>query len=292
MADLTVSLIPTADLIAYAQNARLHSDDQVRQIAASITEFGFNSPVLVDASNTLIAGHGRILAAKLLGFEHVPAIRLGHLTPQQARAFRLADNQIALNAKWDESMLAEELRALSDGDFDMNVLGFADSDITRWLALGQDAGGTDEDDDAPEPPTNPVSRPGDVWCMGKHRIGCGSSTDPAHVAWLLEGAKPMLMVTDPPYGVKYDPKWRKEAGVSSAGAATGVVLNDDRADWREAWALFPGGVAYVWHGGLHAGTVSESLAACKFAIRAQIVWVKTRPALSRGHYHWQHEPAL
>ncbi len=100
------------------------------------------------------------------------------------------------------------------------------------------------------------------------------------------------MVTDPPYGVNYDASWRQRAGISSPGAAIGVVTNDDRADWRTAWALFPGNVAYVWHGGLHCAVVEESLAACRLAVRAQIVWVKTRPALSRGHYHWQHEPCF
>jgi len=289
MADLTVSLIPTADLIAYAQNARLHTDAQVRQIAASIGEFGFNNPVLVDATNTLIAGHGRVLAAKRLGLEHVPTIRLGHLTPQQARAFRLADNQIALNAGWDESMLAEELRALNAADFDMNLMGFPDSDLTRLLALDQDAGDTNEDEDAPDPPANPVTLPGDVWCMGKHRIACGSSTDPAHVAALLAGTKPMLMVTDPPYGVNYDPVWRKRVGIDDS-KRMGVVLNDDTADWRDAWALFPGDVAYVWHGGLHAGVVQESLVVSGFDTRAQIIWAKESLVMHRGAYHWQHEP--
>lgn len=128
--------------------------------------------------------------------------------------------------------------------------------------------------------------------VGGHRLVCGDSTTALSVGQALGRLKPRLMVTDPPYGVEYDPSWRLAAGKGSAGSATGKVLNDDRADWREAWRLFPGAVAYVWHGGLHAGTVFESLAAEKFLIRAQIVWVKTRPAMSQGHYHWQHEPAL
>ena len=141
----------------------------------------------------------------------------------------------------------------------------------------------------PEPPAVPVSQPGDLWLLGKHRLLCGSATDPAAVARLLGGVRPHLMATDPPYGVNYDPAWRNAAGLS-ATRRTGKVLNDDRADWREAWALFPGEVAYVWHGALHAATVAESLEAEGFTIRSQIIWAKERLVLSRGDYHWQHEP--
>ena len=132
-------------------------------------------------------------------------------------------------------------------------------------------------------------KPGDLWLLGPHRLLCGSATEPADVARLLGGVRPHLMVTDPPYGVNYDPSWRNTAGLS-ATKRTGKVLNDDRADWREAWALFPGDVAYVWHGALHATTVAESLEACGFAIRCQIIWAKERLVICRGDYHWQHEP--
>ncbi len=134
-------------------------------------------------------------------------------------------------------------------------------------------------------PARPVSRPGDVWILGRHRIVCGDCTDPATVERALAGVRPHLMVTDPPYGVEYDPAWRNEALEGSRTARTGVVLNDHRADWREAWALFPGDVAYVWHGALHATTVADSLTACGFDIRAQVIWAKDRLVLGRGHYH-------
>lgn len=137
----------------------------------------------------------------------------------------------------------------------------------------------------------PVSQPGDLWVLGRHRLVCGSSTDAETVARVLAGTKPLLMVTDPPYGVEYDPGWRNEALKGSATQRTGKVLNDDRADWREAWALFPGDVAYVWHGALHATTVADSLLATGFAIRSQIIWAKPRLVIGRGDYHWQHEPA-
>jgi DNA modification methylase len=136
----------------------------------------------------------------------------------------------------------------------------------------------------------PVTRPGDVWLLGKHRLVCGDSTNREDVARALNGVTPHLMVTDPPYGVNYDPAWRERFAVAPGNLATGVVLNDHRADWREAWSLFPGDVAYVWHGCLHATTVAQSLEAVGFAVRSQIIWDKTRLVIGRGDYHFQHEP--
>jgi DNA modification methylase len=136
-----------------------------------------------------------------------------------------------------------------------------------------------------------ITRPGDLWLLGPHRLLCGDATSAADVARLLNGAVPHLMTTDPPSGVNYDPEWRNEAGVS-ATMRTGKVANDDRADWREAWALFPGDVAYVWHAGVHARTVIESLEAAGFVVRSQIIWAKSRFVLGCGDYHWQHEPAI
>jgi DNA modification methylase len=141
----------------------------------------------------------------------------------------------------------------------------------------------------PEAPVTPVSVPGDLWQLGAHRLICGDSTSADVVGRLLGDMKPLLMVTDPPYGVEYDPSWRNQAGAAKT-KRTGKVLNDDRADWREAWALFPGDVAYVWHGALHAATVADSLVAAGFPVRSQIIWAKDRLVLSRGDYHWQHEP--
>ena len=151
------------------------------------------------------------------------------------------------------------------------------------------AGALEGEDDIPEPPAEPVTRPGDLWILGNHRLLCGDSTVATDVERVLAGVTPLLMVTDPPYGVEYDPSWRNKA-LGRATTRTGKVLNDDKADWREVWALFPGDVAYVWHGALHATTVADSLIACGFNIRSQIIWAKDRLILSRGDYHWQHEP--
>jgi DNA modification methylase len=170
------------------------------------------------------------------------------------------------------------------------LTGFGGDELAGLLSFGSP--GLTDPDEIPEAPDAPVTRMHDLWVLGRHRLLCGDSTVPLDVASTLNGVKPHLTVTDPPYGVSYDPSWRQR--FASAGGkgdlATGAVLNDDRADWREAWSLFPGDVAYVWHGALHAGEVAASLEAAGFAIRTQIIWDKTRLVIGRGDYHWQHEP--
>jgi DNA modification methylase len=277
---------PVATLIPYARNARTHSSAQVALIAGSIREFGFTNPVLVDGASGIIAGHGRVLAARKLGLASVPVIELAHLSEAQKRAYVLADNRLAEQAGWDQELLALEIGELAELGVDLPALGFEAAELNRLLH-GDAADPREEV--IPEVPADPVSRPGDLWCLGAHRLLCGDATDAASVARLLAGVTPHLMVSDPPYGVNYDPAWRNQAG-ASVTKRLGKVLNDDRADWRAAWALFPGEVAYVWHGALHAATVAESLEAAGFAVRSQIIWAKERLVLSRGDYHWQHEP--
>ncbi|MBL6082380.1 site-specific DNA-methyltransferase [Belnapia sp. T18] len=276
-----------ASLIPYARNARTHSDVQVAQIAASIQEWGWTTPVLVDEVGGIIAGHGRVLAARALRLTEVPVMVARGWSDAQKRAYVLADNKLALNAGWDEEQLRVELADLRGMGADLGLIGFSDGELTALLV--ENTAGLTDPDAVPEAPAEPVTRPGDVWLLGRHRLACGDSTTPEAVEAALGGVRPHLMVTDPPYGVEYDPAWRNRAGLSTT-RRTGAVANDDRADWREAWALFPGEVAYVWHGALHAAAVAESLTACGFEIRAQIVWAKDRLVLGRGHYHWQHEP--
>ncbi len=278
--------VPVSDLIPYANNARTHSEAQVALIAGSIREFGFNNPVLVDGQNGIIAGHGRVLAAQKLGLAAVPTIELSHLSEAQKRAYILADNRLAEQAGWDRELLGLELADLSELGIDLADIGFEGAELDALLAHGA---ADPKEEATPEVPETPVSRPGDLWRLGSHSLMCGDATDAAAVKLLLNGVTPHLMVTDPPYGVMYDPDWRNRTGTSET-KRTGKVMNDDRADWREAWALFPGEVAYVWHGALHAGTVADSLHASGFDIRSQIIWAKERLVLSRGHYHWQHEP--
>jgi DNA modification methylase len=282
---------PIERLRPYARNAKMHGADQVARIAASMARFGWTVPCMVGDDGELIAGHGRVLAATELGLSEVPVIRLGHLDEAERRAYRIADNKLTELGDWDESLLRDEVAGLLADDFDLSLLGFAEDELEALLQdpdLAED-GAAEGEDEVPEPPADPVSVPGDLWRLGTHRLICGDSTSADVVATLLGDVRPLLMVTDPPYGVEYDPSWRNATGAAKT-KRTGKVLNDDRADWREAWALFPGDVAYVWHGALHATTVADSLIAAGFDIRSQIIWAKDRLVLSRGDYHWQHEP--
>lgn len=282
---------PIERLRPYARNAKIHGADQVAKIAASMAKFGWTVPCMVADDGELIAGHGRVLAATMLGLKDVPVIRLGHLDEAERRAYRIADNKLTELGEWDEGMLRDEIAGLLAEDFDLSLLGITDEDLDALLRDPDQAegGAVEGEDDVPEPPVTPVSLAGDLWQLGSHRLICGDSTSAEVVGRLLGDVKPLLMVTDPPYGVEYDPSWRNQAGAAKT-KRTGKVLNDDRADWREAWALFPGDVAYVWHGALHASTVAESLVVAGFTVRSQIIWAKERLVLSRGDYHWQHEP--
>ncbi len=244
---------PIAKLQPYAKNAKMHGADQVAKIAASMAEFGWTVPCLVADDGELIAGHGRVLAATQLGLLEAPVIVLGHLTEAQRRAYRIADNKLTELGSWDEALLSAELNDLLAEDYDLSLIGFDDAELEALLAgdVDPETASREGEDDVPEAPETPISRPGDLWLLGKHRLLCGDATVATDVELLLGDVKPQLMVTDPPYGVDYDPGWRNKAG-AAATKRTGKVLNDDRADWREAWALFPGDVAYVWHGALHA----------------------------------------
>jgi DNA modification methylase len=289
-----IELWPIERLRPYARNARLHSDNQIAVLAANMVKFGWTMPCLISDDGELIAGHGRIMAATQLGLSKIPVLRLSHLDEDHRRALRLSDNSVADMAEWDELNLGLEVICLQALGFDTDLLGFSPEFLDGLLRAAQgvdevDNGSTEGEDDIPEPPVTPVSVAGDLWQLGSHRLICGDSTSADVVGRLLGGVKPLLMVTDPPYGVEYDPSWRNQAGAAKT-KRTGKVLNDDRADWREAWSLFPGDVAYIWHGALHAATVADSLIAAGFAIRSQIIWAKDRLVLSRGDYHWQHEP--
>ena len=228
---------PTASLVPYARNSRTHSAEQVDQIAASIREWGWTVPVLVGEDSGLIAGHARVMAAKQLGLAEIPVMVATGWSEAQKRAYVIADNKLALNAGWDDALLKIELSDLQALDFDLGMTGFSLDEIAT-LTMDSPAGLTDPDD-APEAPADPVSRLGDVWILGQHRLICGDATSAADVALALAGVTPALMVSDPPYGVAYDPSWRARAGVNLNPGKLGKVDNDDQADWSTAWALFP-----------------------------------------------------
>lgn len=290
---LTVVYRSFSELQPAKRNPRTHSPSQVEQIARSIQEFGWTNPVLVDERGAIIAGHGRLEAARKLGMAEVPTITLAGLTDAQKRALVIADNQLALNAGWDSDMLALELSELGDAGFDVSLIGFSDDELAALLA--QRTEGLTDPDDVPEPPAEPVTQPGDVWLLGRHRLVCGDATSEVDVSLCLGGVRPHLMVTDPPYGVDYDPDWRNRAdranGKPYGDRAIGLVENDKRADWRDAWLLFPGDVAYAWHPA-DAMQVDHfnALVAAGFEVRMQIIWAKSHFPIGCGNYHVQHEP--
>lgn len=283
-----IELRPLTSLRGYDKNARTHSPEQVAQIAASITEYGFTNPLLIAPDGEIIAGHGRFAAADLLGLAEAPCIVLAHLTPAQRRAYVIADNQLALGAGWDNDLLRAELEAIAADGLDLESLGFGADALAELL--NPPTKGQADPDDVPDEPETPTSALGDVWLMGGHRLACGDSTDPDAVAQALGGASPHLMVTDPPYGVEYAANWRDASlGGKSGGRAVGKVRNDDRADWSAAWALFHGDVAYVWHGQLQGPVVAASLEGQGLVLRYQLVWAKSQFVIGRGHYHPQYE---
>jgi DNA modification methylase len=289
---MKIENIKTSDLIPYARNAKKHDAAQVSKLAGSIREFGFNNPVLIDKDNGIIAGHGRVMAAQSLSLETVPCIRLGHLTDTQRRAYILADNRLAeIGGGWDEEMLKLELSELGSLGLDISEIGFSAEDFANLNIEAEEKPPVDAEpkiDLAEELCAKWGIEIGQLWELGDHRIICGDSTDKKTVQTLLNGDKPHLMVTDPPYGVEYDANWREEAG--KGAGAIGKVLNDDRADWQPAWDLFPGAVAYIWHAGSFSPTVADSLIASDFVLRNLIIWAKGSLLISRGNYHHQHEP--
>lgn len=289
-----------ADLIPYAANSRTHSDAQVAQIAASIKEFGWTNPILIDGDNTIIAGHGRLLAARKLGMEEVPAIILDHLTKAQQRALVIADNQLALNAGWDIDMLKAEIEDLNLEGFDLGLLGFDDKFLDGLLEPEPSEGLTDEDA-VPEVPEQPKTVLGDVWVLGNHRLMCGDSTSVTAFDQLMDGAKADMIFTDPPYGMSYGGD--RAAGSTPKGAlvkAHGMIMNDDLqgddliALVRDAIAtssasMKEGGALYACFTWRTYAEFEAGLESCGHKVKACIVWDKKSIGLGNSHYRPQHE---
>ena len=287
---------PTAKLLPYARNARTHSEEQVAQIAASIAEFGFTNPILAGADGVIVAGHGRLAAAHKLGLALVPVVVLEHLSPTQRRALVIADNRIAENAGWDEAMLRIELVTLQDDDFDVSLTGF-DADALAELLADEDGNGDGEtDDDAvPEITETPISRPGDVWVLGGHRLLCGDSTKAECFEQLLQGSQVDMVFTDPPYNVNYANTAKdKMRGTNRA------ILNDNLGDGFYDFllaALTP--TIANCRGGIYVAMSSSELDVLQSAFREAggqwstfVIWAKNTFTLGRSDYQRQYEPIL
>jgi DNA modification methylase len=265
------------------------SDRAVNRMMAAIKEYGMPIPILGrhrEEKIEIVDGHLRVKAARKLGMKTIPVVFCDGWTEAQVKGFRLLVNRSATWATWVDELVTLELADLDALDFDLSLTGFDPFEIDEFLfpdAVDPSA------EEAPELPKTAVTRTGDLWICDAHRILAGDATSPEAVAKLYGPERPKLLLTDPPYGVNYDPNWRERAGLGRT-QQTGLVENDDRADWTVAYKLFPGDVAYLWHAGVHAAEVAASLEAAGFRIRAQIIWVKQHFALSRGDYHWSHEP--
>ena len=295
---IQVKQTPVDALIPFARNARTHSDDQVKQIAASIREFGFNNPILIRDDLTVIAGHGRLAAAKALGLKEVPTISLSHLTPLQVRAYVLADNKLALNAGWDDEMLALELEELSMEGFDVGLTGFDEVEIGALLADKTEEGLTEEDD-VPEVTIEPTTKLGDVWLLGKHRVMCGDSTSIDAVKKLMKEKRADLVFTDPPYGMSYS-GGRGKHETWMDGNKRPAVLNDGLAgkelltllrDSLSAAKMFSkeGAAAYVCFPWRTYTEFQKSFEDAGFKVNACIVWDKKSIGLGKGNFRPQHE---
>lgn len=278
-----------AELASDPANVRKHNEKNLDAIKASLTRFGQQKPIVIDKSGVVRAGNGTLAAAKALGWAEIDCVET-ELEGAEATAYAIADNRTAELAEWDEAALTAVLQSLEHEDAALlEAAGFDQRELDKLMA--QNAGEVIEDE-APEPPADPVTKPGDLWLLGEHRLLCGDSTKAEDVARLLGDRKPFIMVTDPPYGVEYDPKWRLDAGLNKEWQtrAEGKVQNDDLVDWTDAYKLFPGHVAYVWHAGRFAADLVVNLRGAGMEVRTQIIWQKPSLVIGRGHYHWQHEP--
>lgn len=279
------------EIIPYARNSRTHSEEQVAQIAASIKEFGWTNPVLIDEENGIIAGHGRLAAARKLGHTEIPVIELTGLSEAQKRAYVIADNKLALNAGWDTEMLVNELRDLEGMDIDLALTGFSADELNDMLAVKEE--GLTDEDAAPPPPEDPITKPGDIWILGKHRLMCGDSTSIDHLERLCDGQAVDMWLTDPPYNVAY------EGGTKEKLTIKNDSMEDDqfRQFLRDAYTaadtvMKAGAVFYIWHADLEGYNFRGAAKDAGWTVRQCLIWKKSSLVLGRQDYQWQHEPCL
>jgi DNA modification methylase len=283
---------PIEKLVPYAKNSRTHSEDQVAQIAASIREWGFTTAVLVDESGSIIAGHGRVMAARKLGLASLPVMVAAGWTDAQKRAYVIADNKLALNAGWDNELLALELGEIGDAGFDLELTGFTDEEIKALMPVEVTEGLTDPDA-APAVQENPVTVPGDVWVMGKHRLMCGDSTSTDHLTQLTQGNLVDMWLTDPPYNVAYEGGTKDKL----------KIKNDEMGDQqfrqflRDAYVtadavMKPGAVFYIWFADVETYNFTGAARDAGWVVRQMLIWKKSSMILGRKDYHFKHEPCL
>jgi ParB-like chromosome segregation protein Spo0J len=263
---------PLEQLIPYARNPRTHSD---AQIAASIAAFGFNNPILVDTKNGIIAGHGRLLAARKLRLAEVPVIALDHLTEAQKRAYILADNQLALNAGWDDTLLAAELAALQQEDFDVSLIGFEDAELARLLAAQEVAEGLTDEDAVPHLAESPISLLGDLWILGDHRLLAGDAMDADAVAKLMAGARADLVFTDPPYNVDYEGYTEERLKIKGDRMSDADFKKFLQRAFNSYQNVVKSGASmYVCHSSSWQREFQNALEMAGFEVRCQIIWPK------------------
>lgn len=278
-------------LIPYARNARTHSEAQVAQIAASIKEWGWTTPVLVDEDSGIIAGHGRVMAAQKLALKEVPVMVATGWTEAQKKAYVLADNQLALNAGWDTELLKVELQEINGLDFDMGLMGFSD-DFLQSVLVETTEGLTDEDA-VPDVPEEPETKPGDVWVLGRHRLMCGDSTSIDAVERLMDGRKADMWLTDPPYNVAYEGKTKdaltiKNDKMDDSGFRQFLCDSYIAADA----VMKPGAVFYIWHADSEGYNFRGAAKDAGWTVRQCLIWKKQTMVMGRQDYHWRHEPCL
>jgi DNA modification methylase len=289
-----VESVPLSRLKPAPWNPRLIRDERFASLVRSIEadpEFMQLRPILATTDGTIYAGNMRYRAAAKAGWTEVPVI-LNDIDEVTAKARAVRDNNGW--GEWQDEELSELLHGIGDAGIELADLGFDDAVLSRLLGLAEPVEGLTDPDEVPPLGEETNIKRGDLFALGDHRLMCGDATSPDDVARLLGGDRPALTVTDPPYGVDYDPNWRNEAAEKGllrwAPSRTGAVANDGRNDWAEAWLLSPSAIAYCWHAGVHAANVQSSLEAAGFIVRSQIIWAKPRLIISRGAYHWQHEP--
>ena len=280
-------------LIPYARNARTHDEAQVSQIAASIKEFGFNNPILISDDYSIIAGHGRLAAARKLGLAEVPVIRLSHLSDTQRKAYVLADNRLALNAGWDNDLLKLELIELKAEDVDLEMLGFSVEELDGLLNAIEPTEGLTDEDAVPEPPEEPITKPGDIWILGKHRLMCGDSTSMDHLATLTAGALVDMWLTDPPYNVAYEGKTKDALKIKNDSMADDQFRQFLRDSYTAADSVMkPGAVFYIWHSDSEGYNFRGAAHDSGWKVRQCLIWKKSTIVMGRQDYHWKHEPCL